>query len=170
MTNNSLKYLVFYTAAGYVGVLASDSGLVRITLPHSLENEALNKLSISSNAERTHRGLEDTVSRLRSYFAGNPTDFTDTLDFSSATGFRQAVWKAARLIPYGETRSYIWIARNIGKPDAARAVGQALGDNPFPVIVPCHRVVSADGKLGGFSGGLEMKRYLLGLEKAAIPK
>jgi len=77
------------------------------------------------------------------------------------------VWQATRLIPYGETRSYLWVAVQIGKPGAARAVGQALGRNPLPVIVPCHRVIAADGGLGGFTGGLEMKRRLLELETTA---
>src|SRR3990172_6320272 len=71
---------------------------------------------------------------------------------------------ATRLIPYGEPRSYLWIAEKIGKPGAARAVGQALGKNPLFIIVPCHRVVASDGGLGGFGGGLQMKRRLLSME------
>jgi len=77
------------------------------------------------------------------------------------------VWQATRLIPYGETRSYLWVAVQIGKPGAARAVGQALGRNPLPVIIPCHRVIASDGGLGGFTGGLVMKRRLLELETSA---
>jgi methylated-DNA-[protein]-cysteine S-methyltransferase len=77
------------------------------------------------------------------------------------------VWEKARLIPYGETRSYMWLARQIGKPQAARAVGQALGRNPLPVIVPCHRVIASDGSPGGFTGGLHRKKMLLKLEGLA---
>jgi len=77
------------------------------------------------------------------------------------------VWLAARLIPYGETRSYRQLAASIGQPGAARAVGQALARNPLAIIVPCHRVLQADGGLGGFGGGPDMKRYLLSLEDAA---
>ena len=84
--------------------------------------------------------------------------------------FRRLVWEATRLIPYGETRSYGWVAKQIGKPHAARAVGQALGKNPFLIIVPCHRVIAGDGTLGGFGGGLEMKQTLLEMEKTAPAK
>jgi len=80
------------------------------------------------------------------------------------TTFQQAVWRAAMAIPYGETRSYSWIAKRIKNPKAGRAVGQALGVNPIPIIIPCHRVIDATGGLGGFSGGLGMKKRLLALE------
>ncbi|GAI87660.1 unnamed protein product, partial [marine sediment metagenome] len=76
-------------------------------------------------------------------------------------------WEETRLIPYGETRSYAWVAKQVGKPKAARAVGQAMGSNPLPIIIPCHRVITSNGKLGGFGGGLEMKRQLLSLEAVA---
>jgi methylated-DNA-[protein]-cysteine S-methyltransferase len=76
------------------------------------------------------------------------------------------VWEITRLIPYGETRSYAWVAEQIGQPRAVRAVGQALGKNPLPIIIPCHRVITSNGKLGGFGGGLEMKKRLLSLEAA----
>ncbi len=93
--------------------------------------------------------------------------FPDELDLSTATPFQRQVWEKTRLIPYGETRSYSWVAEQIGKPGAARAVGQALGRNPLPIIIPCHRVVASDGKLCGFAGGLGMKRRLLSLEASA---
>ena len=78
--------------------------------------------------------------------------------------FQREVWEATRLIAYGEARSYQWVAGQIKKPKATRAVGQALGSNPLPIIVPCHRVLASDGKLGGFTGGLDMKKNLLHLE------
>jgi methylated-DNA-[protein]-cysteine S-methyltransferase len=74
------------------------------------------------------------------------------------------VWEKTRLIPYGKTRSYSWVAEQMGKPRAVRAVGQALGKNPLPIIIPCHRVIANNERLGGFSGGVEWKRYLLDLE------
>ena len=80
------------------------------------------------------------------------------------TPFQKKVWKAIATIPYGETRSYKWIAQKIGHPKAVRAVGQACGANPFPFIIPCHRVVASNGKIGGFSLGLKLKRRLLKLE------
>ena len=84
------------------------------------------------------------------------------------TPFQQAVWRARMSIPEGQTRSYMWIAQRIGKPGAVRAVGNALGKNPFAPVVPCHRVIKSDGTLGGFSapGGLKAKRALLKKEKA----
>jgi len=107
------------------------------------------------------------MERLKGYFSGSRVTFTDELDLSHATHFQREVWETTRLIPYGETRNYAWIAEQIEKPQAARAVGQALSKNPLPIIVPCHRVVASDGKLSGFSGGVEMKQHLLSLEAEA---
>jgi len=101
------------------------------------------------------------------YFSGHRVTFPDELDLSGATAFQREVWEVTRLILYGETRSYAWVAEQIRKPQAVRAVGQALGRNPLPTIIPCHRVITSDGKLGGFSDGVEMKRHLLGLEASA---
>ena len=112
--------------------------------------------------------FENAIERFRAYFSGEITDFTDTLDLSGATPFQREIWQTARLIPYGKTRSYAWVAAKTGSPKAARAVGQALGKNPLPVIIPCHRVVAANGGIGGFSGGIEVKRFLLALEGATI--
>lgn len=107
------------------------------------------------------------MERLRAYFSGNEVAFPDELDLSGATPFRCRVWEKTRTIPYGETRSYTWVAGQIKQPEAVRAVGQVLGKNPLPIIIPCHRVITAGGKLGGYSEGLEMKRYLLRLETSA---
>lgn len=83
------------------------------------------------------------------------------LDLSSLTPFQRKVLGAVKTIPYGETRSYKWVAERIGKPQAARAIGQALNKNPYPIIIPCHRVICSDGKLGGYSKGIQKKRSLL---------
>ena len=107
------------------------------------------------------------MERLRIYFGGHKATFPDELDLSRATPFQRKVWEVTALISYGETRSYAWVAEQMGKPRASRAVGQALGKNPLPIIIPCHRVLSSDGKLGGYSGGLEMKRHFLSLEASA---
>ncbi len=111
--------------------------------------------------------LAETVfSQLDEYFAGTRTAF----DFPCApqgTPFQQKVWAALRDIPYGETRSYKQIAEAIGKPKACRAVGMANNRNPIIIVIPCHRVIGADGSLTGYGGGLEMKRALLDLESAA---
>jgi methylated-DNA-[protein]-cysteine S-methyltransferase len=103
--------------------------------------------------------------QLKQYAAGKSVHWSVPVDLSSGTNFQQKVWRALTKIPRGETRSYRWVAQKIGKPKASRAVGAACGANPVPVILPCHRVVSSDGSLGGFGGGLPMKRRLLAVEK-----
>ena len=163
--NEGLKYFIFDTDAGKVGIMASPAGPVKFTLPAESEEEA--RLSLGEDVKTAVRSPDfftDLAERIKLYFSGRKVKFDDKLDLSGATQFRQAVWEKTRLIPYGETRSYLWIAEQIGKPEAARAVGQALGKNPLPVIVPCHRVIASDGSLGGFTGGLDMKRRLLALE------
>lgn len=88
-----------------------------------------------------------------------------TLDENAGTKFQRRVWRATRAVPYGETRSYGWLARKIGAPGASRAVGQAMGKNRFALVVPCHRIIASDGSLGGFGGGLDLKKTLLSLER-----
>jgi len=163
-----LKYLTFDTDMGWIGILASAKGLLRTTLPqHSAQKvHQLLGNSINHATWSPHR-LRDLMERLRIYFGGHRVTFPDELDLSAATRFKCQVWEITRLIPYGETRSYAWVAEQIKKPGAVRAVGQALARNPLPIIIPCHRVVASDGKLGGYSGGLRMKRRLLYLEAAA---
>jgi methylated-DNA-[protein]-cysteine S-methyltransferase len=104
-----------------------------------------------------------SIEQLDQYFAGERTEFDVELDMRG-TDFQKDVWNALLTIPYGETRSYGEIARQIGRPDRARAVGAANGSNPVSLIVPCHRVIGADGSLTGYGGGLDRKRYLLDLE------
>lgn len=170
--SGELTFTVFNTRMGWVGILTSDSGLVRTTLPLSTPDEVLTSLGPKAQeADRDVRRLLDPVKRLSDYFEGKRADFPDTLEFDGGTPFQQRVWEATRRIPYGETRSYAEIAREVGRPRAARAVGQALGENPLPIIVPCHRVIAGNGGLGGFGGGLEMKRELLRMEGAlAAPR
>ena len=106
--------------------------------------------------------------QLDEYFQGKEIDFNVPLDIRSGTPFQRAVWDYLRKIPYGQTRSYGEIARSIGKPGAQRAVGQANGANPLPIIIPCHRVVAADHRLGGYSAGVEIKRALLSIERVSV--
>jgi methylated-DNA-[protein]-cysteine S-methyltransferase len=160
-----LSYIIFHTAAGWMGILGSAAGLRRIILPRNSSTEVRQQLGDTiGQAVQSSQLYEDLVMRLKDYFNGNRVDFPDKLDPSGATPFRREVWQATRHIPYGETRSYVWVAARIGRPKAARAVGQALGRNPLPVIIPCHRVIASNGGLGGFSGGLKMKEFLLNLE------
>lgn len=166
--DSGLKYTTFNADAGWIGILGSVKGLLRVTLPRISAQEAQQLLGDTiSHAKRDSHSFEGLIARFRVYFSGDEVVFTDELDLAGATIFRRQVWEATRLIPYGETRSYMWVAKQINKPEAVRAVGQALSRNPLPVIVPCHRVLNIDGRLGGFSGGLEMKRYLLSMEGSA---
>ena len=163
-----LKYITFSTDMGWVGMLASAKGLLRTTLPQPSVHEVRQLLGNNINhASWSPHLFKDLMERLGTYFSGHRTTFPDKLDLSRATHFQREVWEITRLIPYGETRSYAWVAEQIKRPKAMRAVGQTLSKNPLPVIVPCHRVVASNGKLGGFSGGVEMKRYLLSLETSA---
>ena len=115
-------------------------------------------------ADGTTPLLDEAGAQLAAYFAGERTAFDLPLSVRGGTAFDRAVWKALAAIPYGEMRTYGEIASTVGDRDAARAVGIACNRNPLPIVVPCHRVVGAGGKLVGFGGGLPRKRYLLELE------
>jgi len=108
--------------------------------------------------------MKPYATELMDYLEGRRTEFTLSMDLHG-TAFQQAVWKVLQQIPYGQTVSYTDIAQQIKKPNAVRAVGTAIGSNPLLITVPCHRVISKNGKLTGYRGGLEMKEQLLGLEK-----
>lgn len=103
--------------------------------------------------------------QIRQYLKGRRKNLDFKIALERGTDFQRRVWRALRRIPYGETRSYAWVAAAVGRPKAVRAVGQACGANPLPLYFPCHRVVAANGGIGGFSGGLKWKRRLLELEK-----
>jgi methylated-DNA-[protein]-cysteine S-methyltransferase len=113
--------------------------------------------------------LPELVADLRRYFAGERVEFAADLHWDGVSPFVKAVWQACRAIPYGQTVSYGELAARVGHPGAARAVGMAMGRNPCPIVVPCHRVLARDGSLGGYSGpgGVEFKRTLLEMEAGA---
>ncbi len=162
-------YAVFQVDTGWMGVLGSEIGLRLITLPQSSVQEARRLLGDGINrAAQSPRHFHDLMERLKMYFKGQETAFPVKLDLSGATAFQQDVWEITRAIPYGETRSYGWVAGQLKKLGAARAVGQALGGNPLTIIIPCHRVIAGTGSPGGFSGGIEMKKRLLRLEGANL--
>ncbi|MGB2800503.1 MAG: methylated-DNA--[protein]-cysteine S-methyltransferase [Dehalococcoidia bacterium] len=160
-----VSYTLFETELGWMGVAASVAGLRRIMLPRPSQEVVFQLIREDfPKATRDHSFFSDLPQRLKRYLEGEPVSFDDELDLAPATPFRRAVWEATRSIPYGEIRSYSWVAHHIGKPRALRAVGQALGHNPVPIVVPCHRVVNKNGNLGGFGGGLDMKKRLLEIE------
>jgi methylated-DNA-[protein]-cysteine S-methyltransferase len=111
--------------------------------------------------------LELTLGELRGYFLGSLRAFSVPLDLRG-TLFQQSVWEAVRGVPYGEIRGYGELAGALGRPAAARAVGHANGSNPLPIVVPCHRLVGADGALRGYGGGLPIKRWLLDHERRTV--
>ena len=109
--------------------------------------------------------LRKTKEILDRYFDGEPVDFREiSVKIEDGTLFQKLVWETIHQIPHGEVRSYQWIAEQIGRPKAVRAVGNATGSNPITIIIPCHRVIGSNGNLGGYGGGLELKRQLLSLE------
>jgi methylated-DNA-[protein]-cysteine S-methyltransferase len=162
---SQLAYAVFETEGGWVGVLGSAAGLRRVTAFGTSEKDALVSLGLSNRALPPKGDYTDLARRFQSYFQGKRVDFPDKLDLSEGTAFQRKVWEAARKIPYGQTHSYGWLAQQIGQPQAARAVGQAIGKNPLTIVVPCHRVIAGDGTIGGFTGGVKYKKRLLALEK-----
>ncbi len=147
---------------GTLHLVASDTGLVAILWP----NERPGRVPLGHTVEDdAHPILVRAATQVDAYFAGKLRAFDVPLDFRG-TDFQRSVWQALLTIPFGETRSYVQIARQIGRPTASRAVGAANGRNPVSIIAPCHRVIGTNGTLTGFAGGLEAKRMLLDLEAA----
>lgn len=166
--NNKSKrfmYDIFLTKPGWVGIAGSSKGISRVTLPQGCLADARAELGLNDGHAQDKEAFESLKSGLISFLKGERINFNEELDMSSATEFQRRVWEETRKIPYGRTISYSELAEKIGKPKAVRAVGSALGANPFPMVVPCHRVISKDGSLGGFSGGIERKAQLLTIEK-----
>lgn len=155
----SLAYGYLDSPAGPLLVAGDDEHLNLIGFPSGSRARAP-----SNEWHRDDRAFAEAFAQLRAYFAGKLTRFDLPLRFSG-TDFQNTVWSALRDIPFGETVSYGDLARRIGRPTASRAVGAANGANPLPIVVPCHRVVGADGSLTGFGGGVETKRYLLNHER-----
>lgn len=113
---------------------------------------------------RAARAPEELVHELDAYFDGTLREFSQKVSLINGTEFEKQVWLALRRIPYGETRTYKWMAEAVGCPKGSRAVGQALKKNPIPIVLPCHRIIESDGNLGGYSSGEDIKRRLLQME------
>lgn len=135
--------------------LAADGDAITRLVPGEAMLQGVNAPSIVTNQAAT---------QIQEYFAGRRRMFDVPLQLEG-TEFQKDVWRAIDLIPYGETRTYAQIARTLGRPGAARAVGSAAKVNPVPILIPCHRVVPASGGIGGYAYGIEMKRFLLDLER-----
>ncbi len=170
-----LKYVIFKTLWGWFGILSGPNGIIRTCLP---------AISISKTKEYLLVGIDRQVVRENGLYADLQYDITHyfsrsyeprfrniKLDFSSLSAFQKSVLTAVIQVPYGQTITYSRVAHLVGCPKAYRAVGTALANNPFPLIVPCHRVIKTDGSIGNFSGygGERMKRKMLKLESLASP-
>jgi len=125
------------------------------------------KRDLSANTADEETLLKELEQDLRTYFKGQHVTFDWPLDWGQGTPFQRKVWQSLQKVPYGETRSYSWLAQQVGRPRAIRAVGNANGKNPFSLVVPCHRIIHKSGGLGGYTGGLHIKRHLLNLETHA---
>jgi methylated-DNA-[protein]-cysteine S-methyltransferase len=151
-----MHYAVIHSPMGPLTVASTERGLASIRFGESVPKGVRPDEAAESNRE--------PVRQLQEYFQGKRTQFELELDLQG-TAFQKAVWNQLLQIPYGETRSYGDIAKAVGKPRAARAVGMANHDNPIAVVVPCHRVVGRDGSLTGYAGGLHLKAQLLSIER-----
>ncbi len=160
-----VRLAVFQTRLGWLGVAWNERGVIALNLPRPTRAQALRDLREAFPAAWLNDQPPLEIAReLCEYAEGRRQRFDLPLDWSLLKPFQRTVLETAKQIPFGETRSYGWIAERIGKPRAARAVGQALRSNPIPIILPCHRVVRGDGELGGYAGGSALKRKLLKLE------
>lgn len=156
-----MQYTYLETPLGSLLIAGDESAVRTICFPEG----RLSQAPEPGWTQATPKGaLADAVQQLREYFSGKRTDFDLPLA-PEGTAFQKSVWRTLSEIPYGQTISYIELAKRIGKPNASRAVGQANGRNPLPIVIPCHRVIAADGSLGGFGGGLPTKVKLLELER-----
>ncbi|WP_447746357.1 methylated-DNA--[protein]-cysteine S-methyltransferase [Variovorax boronicumulans] len=159
------KRTVIYTShidtpLGGVTMAATDQGLAGVWFDHQRHWPD----TTGWQTKDDHPALVEAAAQLRDYFAGRRSHFDMQLDLSHGTAFQQGVWQALLAIPAGETTTYGALSQRVGNPAAVRAVGAAVGRNPISVIVPCHRVLGADGSLTGYAGGLDRKTALLELE------
>lgn len=160
-------YRVFETEWGFCGLVATARGLLATFLPQKTRASVKRRVSRQHpDATPDDNLLPELVQAIRDYFRGKPVRFDVALELDHQPEFRRRVLEACRSIPRGQTASYADLARAAGSPQAMRAVGGAMANNPLPLVVPCHRVVRSDGTLGGFSSpdGVRQKRRLLQLE------
>ncbi|MFO0705904.1 MAG: methylated-DNA--[protein]-cysteine S-methyltransferase [Nitrospira sp.] len=158
---------LFKTPWGWMGVSETDKGLDAVALPQASKRRAAETLRSGGKSpyllnESTR--LAAARRQLVEYLSGTRRTFDLPVDLGGGTAFQRRVWRALLRVPYGKVRSYQWLALRVGGPQYARAVGGAVGANPLPIVIPCHRIVAQDATLGGFSGGLPTKRKLLDLE------
>jgi methylated-DNA-[protein]-cysteine S-methyltransferase len=156
--------VIFSTPWGWMGLSETQKGLDMIVLPKRSKQAVSAELAAAVTPHRGSERLEAAKRQVLDYLNGRRDRFDLPLDLSKGTGFQRQVWRTLQRVPYGKLRSYRWVAARVGGPSYARAVGNAVGANPLPIVIPCHRIVAQDASLGGFSGGLPTKRKLLTLE------
>jgi methylated-DNA-[protein]-cysteine S-methyltransferase len=156
------------TMVGDIFAAQSAKGLCRVAFGRTSEKKFLASLAEMFGPDATFemRPLPIVLVQLKKYLAGIATSFSLEVDLSGLTTFQRRVLRQTMRIPYGRTSSYGEIAARVGRPNAQRAVGNAVGANPIPIVIPCHRVIASDGSLGGYGGGLSYKKKLLKLEGA----
>ncbi len=160
-------YHDFHTPIGTLRLVGDDAAIDRIELPKEAAKAPDPVWKAADGA--LPPALAETKRQIEEYFAGERREFDLALG-AGGTDFQQRVWAELRRIPFGQTISYGELAERIGKPSASRAVGQANGRNRLPIVVPCHRVIGSNGKLGGYGGGLPTKQALLDLERWALAR
>ena len=144
--------------------------LAKLLAKFKVKVAVMNSVALSHSIDADAKVLVETITQLKEYQAGQRQVFDIPLDLSTGTPFQQTVWEALLKIPYGKTISYAQLANHIGQPTACRAVANANGKNPISLIIPCHRVIASDGKLGGYTGGIEIKQTLLDIEQASYQR
>jgi methylated-DNA-[protein]-cysteine S-methyltransferase len=158
----SHSYKIIGSPVGKLTLIADQKSLLAVLW----DNDPVGRVKLDQGlSEKNHPILVQVESQLAEYFEGERTSFDLPLKFAG-TEFQNKVWRALQKIPYGETVSYSVLAKKIGTPEASRAVGAANGKNPLSIIVPCHRVIGANGKLTGFAGGLNKKKILINGEQS----
>jgi methylated-DNA-[protein]-cysteine S-methyltransferase len=164
-----IAYRAIDSPVGTLLLAATESGLVRVAYDSEDHEVVLEGLAAALSPRILHapKRLDPAAREIEEYFTGQRIGFDVPLDFSLSRGFRRSVLEHLPQIAYGQTETYAEVARTVGNPRAVRAVGSACATNPIPVVVPCHRVVRSDGRLGGYVGGLGAKTTLLNLEAAA---
>ena len=144
--------------------------LAKLLAKFKVKVAVMNSVALSHSIDADAKVLVETITQLKEYQAGQRHVFDIPLDLSTGTPFQQKVWQALRQIPYGQTISYAQLALQVDNPKGFRAVAQANGRNPLSLIIPCHRVIASDGKLGGYTGGIEIKQTLLDIEQASYQR
>lgn len=154
---------------GSLLVAVTPKGLARVAYPGEEHDEVLTELAsaLSPRILESAAGTDEIRRELEQYFSGKRHDFDIDIDWGLVHGFALRTLRAVRRVPFGEVTTYSALAERVGAPRGARAVGNALGSNPIPIVVPCHRVLRSDGSLGGYSGGIQRKVELLALESAS---